>query len=99
MPIRVVVVHDDRAFLDPLAVALKDAGYEVEALQASDFTAEPPRRTKLLEITVSRATGNHAGLRLRVTGLPAEPYAGILGDFLADPVSVAGVVNAMTRFQ
>jgi hypothetical protein len=49
-----------------------------------------------LEVTASRAIGDHPGMRIRVTGLPTgEPYAGVLGSFLAEPVSVEALVKSM----
>jgi|ERR1700677_1213005 len=99
MPLRVVLVHDDRAFLDLLTTALKEAGYEAVSFETSSFTMPPPQSSDMLEITISRATGKYLGLRLRVTGLPAgQPYAGSLGQFLAEPVAVADVCEAVRRF-
>jgi hypothetical protein len=95
MPTRVVVVHDDRAFLDLLKAALRDSGYDVQAVDDPTFKAGPPHASDKLEITVSRSTG----LRIRVTGFQAgQPYAGPLGQFLAEPVKVADVLNALRRF-
>jgi hypothetical protein len=99
MPMRIVLVHDDRAFLDLLTAALKEAGYEVVSFETSFFTMPPPQSSDMLEITISRATGKYHGVRLRVTGLPAgQPYAGSLGQFLAEPVTVVDVFEAVRRF-
>src|ERR1700716_3414715 len=87
MSARVILVHDDPAFLALLTTALKEAGYDVEA--SADFWAAvpPPRGMDRLEITVSRAAPPYPGLRIRVTGFAAaKPYAGPLGQFLAEPV-------------
>jgi hypothetical protein len=99
MPTRVVVVHDDRAFLDPLKAALRDSGYDVQAVDDPTFKAGPPHASDKLEIAVSRSAGAYPGLRIRVTGFQAgQPYAGPLGQFLAEPVKVADVLNALRRF-
>jgi hypothetical protein len=99
MSARVILVHDDPAFLDFLTTALKDAGYDVEAFRDHLTTVPPPGATDRLEITVSRSGPPHPGLRIRVTGfLAGEPYAGPLGQFLAEPVDPQDVVKALQQF-
>jgi hypothetical protein len=100
MPTRVVVVHDDPVFRDDLAAALKDAGYEVVAVDDPAFVVGPPRGADQLEITISRAKGAYPGLRIRVTGYrTSEPYAGPLGQFIAEPVRIEDVVRALRPFE
>jgi hypothetical protein len=100
MPTHVVVVHDDRAFLEALTAALRDGGYEVEGINDPTFKAGPPRASDKLEITLSRSIGAYPGLRIRVTGFPAgQPYAGALGQFLAEPIRVSDVLKALSSFK
>jgi hypothetical protein len=95
----VILVHDDSAFLDLLTAALKEAGYEVEAFSDPRTVVPPPRGMDRLEITVSRAAPPYPGLRIRVTGFAAtKPYAGHLGQFLAEPVTAQDVVKALRQF-
>jgi hypothetical protein len=96
---RVVVVHDDPAFLDPLVAALTDAGYEVAAVDDPAFRPGPPRGADQLEFTISRATGAYPGLRIRPTGFQTgQPHAGPLAQFLAEPVTVPDVLQALRHF-
>jgi hypothetical protein len=100
MPTRVIVIHDEPAFRDALAAALRDAGYEVVAIDDPAFVVSPPRGANQLEITISHGKGAFPGLRIRVTGfLTGEPYAGPLGQFLGEPVKVADVVRALRPFE
>jgi len=99
MPTHVIVVHNDRTFLDGVTSALESAGYIVKAFDDPEFVLGPPRVQENLELTITRAAAPHAGLRVRVTGLPAgEPYAGALGQFIQDPATVADVLRAVARF-
>jgi hypothetical protein len=96
---RIILVHDDPAFLVPLIAALESAGYEVNVPDVVPTTVPPPRPIDRLEITISRAASDHPGLRIRVTGFPVgEPYAGALGQFLAEPVGVQDVIQALRLF-
>ena len=101
MPARVVVVHDDQAFRDDLVAALKEAGYEVVvAVDDPAFVVGPPRNADQLEITISRGKGAYPGLRIRLTGFrTSEPYAGALGQLLAEPVQIADVLRALRPFE
>jgi len=100
MRTRVIVIHDDRAFLDDLTAALGDSGYEVEAINDLTFKAGPPQPSDTLEITLTRSTGRYPGVRIRVTGFPAgQPYAGALGQFLSEPIQVSAVLNALNFFK
>jgi hypothetical protein len=100
MPTRVVVVHDDPAFRDALALALTDAGFAVAAINDPAFEVGPPRGMDQLEITVSRSAGAYPGLRMRVTGFrTSEPYAGPLGQFIAEPARIADVLRALRPFE
>jgi hypothetical protein len=100
MPTRVIVVHDEPAFRDALVAALRDAGYEVVAIDDPAFVVGPPRGADQLEITISRGKGTYPGLRIRVTGFrPGEPFAGPLGQFLGEPVQIGDVVRALRHFE
>ena len=99
MSIGIVLVHDDHGFVDLLTAALKNAGYTVDAFDDPAFVVPPPRVMDRLELTITRAAAPHTGLRIRVTGLPAgEPYAGALGQFIAEPATVPDVVRVVARF-
>lgn len=100
MAARVVVVHDDRAFLDALTAALRDAGYEVEGLRdPASKAALPPRAADKLEISVSRSRGAFPGLRIMVTGFAAgQTYSGPLAQLLAEPIEVLDVLKALSFF-
>jgi hypothetical protein len=94
---RVTVAPADHAFLDTLTVALGDAGYKVEAINDPSLKASRLQASDKLEITISRSTGAYPGVRIRATGFPAgQPFAGPLGQFLAEPLQVSAVLNAMS---
>jgi hypothetical protein len=99
MTARIIVRHDDPAFLVPLVAALEDAGYEVQADHDVTASIPPPRATDKLEITISRGGQRYRGLRIRVTGFHAgTPYAGPLGQFLTEPIQIQDVVRAVRSF-
>jgi hypothetical protein len=99
MPMRIVVVHDDHAFLDLITAALRDAGHEVEAHLDQAFEVFPPKASDRLELTIYQAKGSYRGMRIRVTGLPvSQSYAGALGLHLAEPATVSDVMDAVRRF-
>ena len=99
MPAHITLVHGDPIFAGSLALALRSEGHEVQTFTDPGFVVPPPQSTDGLEITITQATGRYRGLRIRVTGLPrGEPYAGPLGQFLADPVDVAGAIAAVRSF-
>jgi hypothetical protein len=100
MPTRVRGVHDEPAFRDALAAALRDAGYEVVAIDDPAFVVGPPRDADQLEITISRRKGAYPGLRIRLTGFrTSEPYAGPLGQLLAEPAQIADILQALRPFE
>jgi hypothetical protein len=95
----VTLVPGDRVFAGLLADALSAEGHEVEIIDNPAYVVPPPRAADALEIAVTEATGSHRGIRIRVVGLPKDtPYAGPLGQFLADPVEVADVMTALALF-
>lgn len=99
MSARVILVHDDAAFLDLLTAELRAAGYDVKAFSDPRTAIPPPRGMDKLEITVSRARLPYPGLRIRITGFAVgKPYAGALGQFLAEPVNAQEVVKALRQF-
>jgi len=99
MAARFTLVHADPMFCEALALALRAQGHKVLTITDPDFNVPPPRRADVLEIAVTQATGEHKGVRIRVTGIPTEgPYAGALGQFLADPVDIATAMEAIKMF-
>jgi len=100
MATRIIVLHDDREFVEALADSLRANGCDVVTSTDPSATVGPPQVGSTLEITVSQSKGRHPGLRIRVTGLPMHgQYAGMLGHFLGEPVTVADVVTALARFR
>jgi hypothetical protein len=96
---RYIVVVEDAEFLEQVTGKLRAEGHEVTAISDPAYDVPPPRASDCLEVTVTRSAANPPGLRMRVTGLPSgEPYAGVLGSFLAEPVSVAALVKALGLF-
>jgi hypothetical protein len=99
MATHIIVNHDDQAFFEALADSLRAKGCDVVAGTDPAGPIEAPRITGTLELTVAQSTGSYPGVRIRVTGLPTEGrYAGVLGSFLREPVTVADVVQALGLF-
>jgi hypothetical protein len=93
--VRVGVAHDDPSFARALAGALEAAGYEVQPPVNPIALPDPPRASDELEVMVSQSTGKYPGIRIRITGLPPVGYAGSLGQFIAEPVSIAVVLEGV----
>jgi hypothetical protein len=99
MRARIIIVHDDAKFVTQVAAELRVKGHEVMAISDPTYVVQPPRFLDRLEITTTRATGDQPGIRIRVTGLPSgEPYAGVLGSFIAEPVSVDALMISFALF-
>jgi hypothetical protein len=100
MATRIVVNHDDPAFVEALADTLRANGCDVVTGTDPPATVGPPQVASALEISVSQSKGRHRGIRIGVTKLPMHgQYAGMLGHFLGEPVTVADVVEALARFR
>ena len=98
MPARITLAHEDIAFADLLAEALRAEGHEVVRVAGQGCVVTPPQ-TDNMEIAISQATGRFPGLRIRLAGVPAgKPYAGALAQLLADPVDVERAVAAVKLF-
>ena len=99
MATRIIVNHDDPAFVQPLTDLLRAKGCDVVTGIDPVETTRSPRIAGTLEITISQSKRQHPGVRIRVTGLPSHgDYAGMLGNFLGEPITVAGVMAALARF-
>jgi hypothetical protein len=96
---RIIVNHDDPAFAEALTDLLRAKGCDVVASADPDAAVPAPRNAGILELTVSQSKRQYPGARIRVTGLPGNSdYAGMFGNFLGEPVTVAGVMAALVRF-
>ena len=54
MPARVVVIHDDPSFLDPLVAALEAGGHDVIAFESSMTAWDAFRAASKIEILITR---------------------------------------------
>lgn len=94
---RITLTHGDPDFADPLAAALRAEGHEV--ITDPSFMVRPLRETDALEIAITQAIGRRPGLRIRVTGVPRDrTYGGAWAQILADPVTVADTMQALSLF-
>lgn len=99
MAARIIVVHDDPAFVEALSGTLRAKGCDVVTGADPDATIPPPQIGRTLELTISQSKKRYRGVRIRVTGLPGHgAYAGALGSFLGEPVTVADVIETLARF-
>ena len=113
MPARVVVVHDDPMFADPLA-ALLGAGQDVALFTDPMAALDALDTARTIEVLVTRvrfAPGQPNGIVLarmarikrpgiRVLFVARPEFAGHtagLGTFMAQPVSVADVAETVSR--
>jgi hypothetical protein len=94
---RIIVVPDDSGLLRRLATRLRAEGHEVTAIVNPEYVVPPPLASDCWK---SRSPGRPMILiRMRVTGLPrGEPYAGVLGSFLAEPASIAALMKSLAVF-
>jgi CheY-like chemotaxis protein len=105
MPARVVVVHDDPTFADPLA-ALLGAGQDVALFTDPMAALDALDTARTIEVLVTRvqfAPGQPNGIALaRMARIkrPGTEFAGDaadLGTFMAHPISVADVAQTVGR--
>jgi DNA-binding response OmpR family regulator len=114
VPARVVVVHDDVTFREPLVSSLKADGHDVMGFADSALAWDALRTARAIEILVTRVdfgAGKPHGIALarwarnqrpmvRVLFLAREMFqleAMGLGEFLALPVSIPEVAEAVGR--
>ena len=97
---RIHLAHQDAAFAERLAAALQAEGHEVVRVGDQNLAVPPPGAFDGLEIAITQATaGRYQSLRIRVTGIPKDkPYAGALGQLLAEPVDVERAIAAVKLF-
>lgn len=113
MPPQILIAHDEAAFLNTAASALREVGYgDIAAF--SDATAALFAITRKVELLITRVafpSGMQAGLALALMARRARPDIKIvfaarpefrdsahgLGEFLALPVSVADLVATVQR--
>ena len=99
MPARITLAHEDIAFAERLATALRAEGHEVVRVGDENLAVPPPQATDGIEIAITQAAGRYPGLRIRLTGFPKDkPYAGALGQLLAEPVDVERASAAVRLF-
>ena len=99
MRLRIIVGPDNSGLLQRLATRLRAEGHEVTAIVNPEYVVPPPLASDCLEITITRASDDTPGIRMRVTGFPrGEPYAGVLGSFLAEPASIAALMKSLAVF-
>ena len=101
MPARIVVVHDDGAFLGLLSADLMAAGYEVAAFDDSLAAWDALEAAKKVELLITRIqfpTGKPHGVALARRALSIRPTVRILFTAMPDMQSYAddlGVFLAM----
>jgi DNA-binding NtrC family response regulator len=98
MPARIVMVHDDRAFLDQVAFALRVEGHEVIAFNEQTRVTVFPRDPVMTDIRITQSNGARAGVRIKVTAYPeASARSEGWGASLPDPLTSSDVVLAVRR--
>ena len=98
MPARIVMVHDDRAFLDQVALALRFEGHEVVAFNEQTGVTVFPRDPVMTDIRITQSSGARAGVRIKVTAYPeASARSDGWGASLPEPLTSSDVVLAVRR--
>jgi DNA-binding NtrC family response regulator len=86
LPARIVVVHDDHSFLDPLTAALRENGHEVAAFDdplAAWDALESGRRVQVLVTRVQFAANKPHGVALATRTRASRPSVHVV--FVAPP--------------
>jgi DNA-binding NtrC family response regulator len=92
MPVRVVVVHDDRRLRGALVTALTAEGHNVEAFSTPLSAAEATQSSNKVDLFVAQARGKEPGVRLTLAS-----SAGIrssIATVLNDPVAPGDIMVA-----
>jgi hypothetical protein len=104
IPARVVVVHDEPSFLDPLVTSWQAAGHDVAAFADPGLAWDAMKFSTDVEILVTRvefepgkqARSNSPNARILFVALPEfEADLEYLGVLLPRPVRVAEVLEAV----
>ena len=111
MPARIVLVHDDKAFLEEVAAAFAAVGHDIATFERSMTALEAAQSVDVLITRLNFPAGNPNGVSLaRVTrnsrpGIkvfffgPAQmqEYTDGVGDFLPYPITVSELVEMVAK--
>ena len=96
MPARLILIHEDQTIREALAAVLRAEGHYVTEFDELTIPVDAPRPANTIEVALFRAKGERPRIRLRITGFPRDqPYAGPLGSFVPEPVTVGAVLSAL----
>jgi DNA-binding NtrC family response regulator len=100
MDARIVIVHEETAFLDVAKAALQAEGYEVDAYEDPTRAASALHAPGKLEVLIAEARTprrrDGPGISIRIIAAPGEPAAAkVMPVFLPDPVPVPKILEVV----